>query len=195
VSAAATREEILRAARRLFTTHGYANTSIQQIAAESGVAIQTIYTSVGSKSALVLALNDLIDSEAGVPELAAAVAQETKPAQVLAKGVHLTRVLNERCGDIIRVVLNAEAADPDLAAAHADGMRRHRQGAEGLGQRLAGLGVLRPGTSAAQATAAFALMTAPSSWLQLTEDAGWSYDEAESWLVMSLTRLLLARAR
>lgn len=195
VSAAATRDEILRAARRLFTSHGYANTSIQQIAAESGVAVQTIYTSVGSKAALVLALNDLIDSEAGVSELGGELGRETRPGQLLAKGVHLTRVLNERCGDIIRVVISAEATDPDLAAAHADGMRRHREGAEGLGQRLAGLGALRPGTSADQAAMAFALMTAPSSWLQLTEDGGWSWDEAESWLATSLSRLLLRRGR
>jgi hypothetical protein len=159
------------------------------------VAVQTIYTSVGSKAALVLALNDLIDAEAGVSELAAELARETRPRQLLTKGIHLTRVLNERCGDNIRVVLSAEATDPDLAAAHADGMRRHREGAESLGRRLADLGALRPGTSAAQAAVTFALMTAPASWLQLTDDAGWSWDEAEGWVVTSLTRLLLARSR
>jgi len=38
VAAAETRREILRAARRLFAAHGYAGTSLQQIAEESGVA-------------------------------------------------------------------------------------------------------------------------------------------------------------
>ena len=61
VAAAETRREILRAARRLFAEHGYACTSLQQIAEESGVAVQTIYSSVGSKAALILALNDLLD--------------------------------------------------------------------------------------------------------------------------------------
>ena len=41
VAAAETRREILRAARRLFAAHGYAGTSLQQIAEESGVAVQT----------------------------------------------------------------------------------------------------------------------------------------------------------
>ena len=76
IAAAETRREILRAARELFAANGYAGTSIQQIAEASGVAVQTIYSSVGSKAALVLALNDLIDEEAGVAELAVEVARD-----------------------------------------------------------------------------------------------------------------------
>ncbi|HEX7739487.1 MAG TPA: helix-turn-helix domain-containing protein, partial [Marmoricola sp.] len=49
VAAAATREEVLRAARRLFVEHGYAATTINQVAAEAGVAVQTVYSSVGGK--------------------------------------------------------------------------------------------------------------------------------------------------
>ena len=71
VAAAETRREILRAARRLFAQHGFAGTSVQRIAEEAGVAVQTIYSSVGSKAALVVALNDLIDEEAGVAQLEA----------------------------------------------------------------------------------------------------------------------------
>ena len=80
MAAAETRREILDAARRLFAEHGYASTSVQQIAAESGVAVQTIYSSVGSKAALVLALNDLIDDEADVAELTARLLKETRRA-------------------------------------------------------------------------------------------------------------------
>jgi AcrR family transcriptional regulator len=195
VAAAATRAEILSGARRLFAERGYPATSIQQVADEAGVAIQTIYSSVGSKADLVLALNDLIDEEADVSTLGAEVAAETKPAELLAKGVQLTRRLNERCGDIIRVLLSAEAAEPEVAAAFNDGMRRHQQGAAGLGQRLAFLGALPPGTSPEQAATAFSVMTSPASWRQLTRDAGWSYDTAESWIIDSLTKLLLTSGR
>jgi AcrR family transcriptional regulator len=195
IAAEATRQEILRTARRLFAAHGYASTSIQQIAAESGVAVQTIYSSVGGKAALVLALNDLIDTEAGVAELAADIAQESNPAKLLAKAVQLTRQLNERCGDIIRVLLSAEPAEPEAAAAYADGMRRHQQGATTLGERLAALGALPQGSSADQAATAFAVMTSPASWRQLTHDAGWSFDQAQDWLTRSLATLILARRR
>jgi AcrR family transcriptional regulator len=191
VAAAETRREILRAARRLFAEHGYANTSVQQIAEASGVAVQTVYSSVGSKATLVLALNDLIDEEAGVEELRAELVDEGDPAQLVAKAVHLTRQLNERCGDIVRVLLSAEPAEPGAAAAVADGMRRHSQGARGMAQRLADLCALRVDVTPERAAAAFSMMTSPTSWRQLTEEAGWTFDEGEAWLANSLGELLL----
>jgi AcrR family transcriptional regulator len=193
VAAAATRREILRAARRLFAEQGFASTSVHQIAEESGVAVQTIYSSVGSKTALVLALNDLIDEEAGLAELSREVFEEASASRVLAKGVHLTRQLNERCGDIVRAVLSAEPVDPDAAAVLAEGMRRHERGAIGLVNRLAALGALRTDVTPERAIAAFSLMTAAASWRQLTQGAGWTFDDAETWLTESLTQLLLRR--
>ena len=61
-----THDEILRAARRLFAEHGYARTSVRDIAKAAGVSAQTVYDSVGSKQQLVAQLNDLIDAEAGI---------------------------------------------------------------------------------------------------------------------------------
>lgn len=191
VAAADTRREILRAARQLFAAHGYAGTSLQQIAEESGVAVQTIYSSVGSKAALVLALNDLIDEEAGVAQLGAGVLAETDPPKMIAKTIHLTRQLNERCGDLLQVMLSAVPAEPDVAAAVADGMRRHESGLRAMTQRLGALSALRAGMTPERAAAAFAMMTSPPSWLQLTQRAGWTFDESEAWLTESLTQLLL----
>ena len=191
VAAAETRREILRAARRLFAAHGFAGTSLQQIAEESGVAVQTIYSSVGSKAALVLALNDLVDEEAGVAQLGAGVLAETDPPTMIAKAIHLTRQLNERCGDLLQVMLSAAPAEPDVAAAFADGMRRHESGVRAMTQRLGALGALRAGTTPERAAAVFSMMTSPPSWQQLTQRAGWTFDESEAWLTASLTQLLL----
>ena len=195
VAAADTRREILRAARRLFAERGFAHASVQQIAEESGVAVQTIYSSVGSKTALLLALNDLIDEEAGVAGLAATLLDETDPPRLIAQGVHLTRQLNERCGDLIRVLLSAEPAEPEAAAAVADGMRRHERGASRIAQRLAALGALQPGTTPERATTVLSMMTSPANWRQLTQNAGWTFDEAEAWLTASLAQLLLKQNR
>ena len=195
IAAADTRREILRVARQLFAEHGYANTSVQQIAAESGVAVQTIYSSVGSKAALLLALNDLIDEEAGIGPLAAELRSEEDPAQLVAKSVHITRQLNERCGDLIRVLLSAEPAEPDVAAAVADGMRRHDEGASALGRQLASMGALPAEVTAEHAAAAFGMMTSPASWRQLTQGAGWSFDESEVWLTDAIIKLLSVNRR
>jgi AcrR family transcriptional regulator len=195
VAAEATRKEILATARRLFAEHGYANTSIQQIASESGVAIQTIYSSIGSKGSLILALNDLIDEESGVAPLAIDALSETNPAKLLAKGVHITRQINERCGDLIRVLLSAEPSEPDVAVALAEGIRRHNKGMKELATRLDAMEAFQPGITTEHAADVLSMMTAPASWRQLTQDAGWTFDDAEAWLTQSLAKLLLARRR
>jgi AcrR family transcriptional regulator len=193
VAALATRGVILQTARRLFTAEGYAATSIQRIAAEAGVSIQTIYSSVGSKPALVLALNDHIDEEAGLGQVAAALGTESRPERLVALGVRLTRQLNERCGDIVRLIIATAPAEPDVAAAYQDGLRRHRDGALAIARRLADMNALSPEMTAERAAAAFGMMTAPASWQQLTAVDGWTFDDAEDWIATSLTTLLLRR--
>ena len=127
-------------------------------------------------------------------QLGAGVLSETDPPQMIAKSVHLTRQLNERCGDLLQVMLSAAPAEPDVAAAFADGMRRHESGIARMTQRLGTQGALRAGTTPEQATAAFAMMTSPPSWQQLTQRAGWTFDQSEAWLTDPLTQLLLKPA-
>ena len=51
--AAATRRAVLEAARELFTTNGYAGTTIGHIAERAGVAVDTLYATVGRKPVLL----------------------------------------------------------------------------------------------------------------------------------------------
>jgi len=53
-----TRRRILRAALELFVRDGYGATNLQDIAAEAGVAVQTIYFVFGNKRTL---LKELVD--------------------------------------------------------------------------------------------------------------------------------------
>ena len=53
-----TRELIVATAGELFLANGYTATSIEAIATQAGVAIQTIYNSVGNKPALLSAVLD-----------------------------------------------------------------------------------------------------------------------------------------
>src|SRR3954464_5690405 len=85
-----TRNEILDAARRLFAERGYSRTSVRDIAEAAGVSAQTVYDSVGSKQAIVGRLNDLLDREAGVGEIAQAAAASDDAAFVVATGARIT---------------------------------------------------------------------------------------------------------
>ena len=57
--AAATRRAVLDAARELFTTTGYAGTTVADVARLAGVSVDTVYTSVGRKPELLLAVHDM----------------------------------------------------------------------------------------------------------------------------------------
>ncbi len=190
-----TRRDILRAARRLFAERGYAATSINDIAEQAGVAIQTIYARLGSKRGLLLALIDLIDEEAGVGPLAEGVTSARTPLAALRAGVRLTRSFQERCGDIIEALFTAAGAEPELTNAVAEGQRRHRQGARITIDRIQELDGLRNDVAPERARALFALSTNHEAWRELIRGYQLDWDSAEDWLVDALSRALLASIR
>src|SRR5215203_6096384 len=181
--AEATRRGILVAARRLFAERGYAGTSIADIAAAADTAIQTIYDSVGPKAALVMALNDLIDEEAEVPTLARQAADATDPAELLRIAVRLTRQINDRCADIVGVLLSVAPTEPAVADALREGKRRHREGYRRVSSRLAQLDALRSAYQPERAGDTMALLTSPETFRTLTREYGWSFGECEVWMI------------
>jgi AcrR family transcriptional regulator len=186
-----TRGEILSAARRLFAERGYAATSINDIAQEADVAVQTIYARLGSKRGMLIALIDLIDQEAGVERLVERVQSASTPGEALSAGVRLTRVFQERCGDIIGALFSAAGAEPELAAAVAEGQRRHREGARITIARILHLDGLHDHEHPERAQALLALSTSHEAWRELIQSYKLGWDEAEAWLTTALARALL----
>ena len=178
---------ILDAALRLFTVQGYGATSVGQIAEEAGVAIPTVYVSAGTKPALLRHLIDRLDEQAGVPGLAAELVSSDDALNVLGLSIRLIRQLAERCGDIIAALRSAAGVEPEMAELYADGLARHRAGAELTVGRLADLG--RPPE---RATAILATLSSPATYASLTGDYGWSFDQCEAWLQDLLRHQLLA---
>lgn len=182
---------IVDAARGLFTEQGYGATSIAKVAEAAGVAVPTVYASVGTKSTLLRMLLDRIDEEAGIGELASELHTATSARRVLELEVRITRQLAERCGDIIATLHSAAGVEPELARAFAAGMERHRAGARATVGRLATLGKLRANVSEDDATAIVATLCAPTTYASLTQEHGWTFDHCESWLNGTLRRQLL----
>jgi AcrR family transcriptional regulator len=186
-----TRADILQAARRLFAERGYAATSVNDIAEEASVAVQTIYARLGSKRGIVMALLELIDEEAGVPEAAAAIATGSTPEDVLRTQNRLTRDLQERCGDIVGALIAAAALEPEVEQVVAEGLRRHRHGARFTIDRIAELGGLRHDLPPEHAIALLSAATAHDAWYELVNAHKLSWDEAEQTLNEALTRAIL----
>jgi AcrR family transcriptional regulator len=189
--AAQTRRDILVAARRLFAERGYAATSVVEIAQEAGVAVQTIYSRLGSKGGVVLALLDLLDEESGLPETTAGLLDVREPRRVLRIGIRAFRGFPEHCGDVLDALTAAATVEPDAAAAVAEAFRRHRDGCRLVIDLIAELDGLRAGLTRERAVALLAATTFLESWNTLVHRQHLSWDEAEELLTDSLARALL----
>ena len=194
IAAEATRQEILAAARRLFVERGYLQTSMADIAAEAGVAIPTIYASVGPKPALVQALAVGIEFGAEVPEARARAARETDPVALLRLGPRVSRLLAEDFGDIIAALYEAAAVEPEIAGPVEAGRQMHATGSRLIAERLGVLGALRQGVTADEAAVVIALLSDMATFARLVGEHGWTYDRAEAWVSDSLARILLPGA-
>jgi AcrR family transcriptional regulator len=188
-----TRDEILKAARRLFAERGYTRTSVRDIAEAAAVSAQTVYDSIGSKQALVARLNDLIDAEAGIAAIASTAARSGDPGQVAAMSAKITRSILEHCGDIIHALVTGAAAEPDLAVALAEGHRRHVEGARSVVGLLRQMDALGDSVDAEAAVGTLAAISDTQFALLLRDSYGWSLDRIESWIAVTSQALLLRR--
>jgi len=186
-----TREEVLAAARRLFAERGYARTSVRDIAREAKVSPQTVYDSVGSKSELVARLNDLIDTEAGIPALAASVAASDDPAYVATTSARVTRAIVAQCGDILRTLAAGASGEPDLVRVLEEGHRRHVAGARHVVERLHRLRALPRRTNLDRAAESLAAVSDFRIALVLHDQYGWPLDRVEGWIASESRRRLL----
>lgn len=189
--AAVTRQSILRAARELFRERGYGATTAKALAERAGVAVQTIYSTFGSKAGVASALVELAIGESGILELARRIPSVRDPAEAIELIVGIRRRLRERAGETIAAMREGAAIEPALRAAWEEGRRQRRGGQLLLMRRLEEQGALADGLDAARATDITGALTADEVADVLVEQGGWSYDEYEAWLIESLKRLLL----
>jgi AcrR family transcriptional regulator len=118
----ATRRRIVDAAADLFVAEGYGATTLDQIAARAGVAVQTVYFHFGNKRTVLKEAVDVaaVGDDEPVPVLdrpaIAEAAAERDPRRVLERWVTSGRDILARIGPIMRVVRDAAVTDPEMAA-------------------------------------------------------------------------------
>lgn len=188
---AITRRTILQAARVLFTERGYTATPIRLLAERSGVAVQTIYDTFGSKAGVLQGMPDLLDEEAGVFEIVGELNRAETPREIFALHARLRRQIRERCGDIIHILRSGAAVDPAVAAGLAEGLRRRRFGLQRTMERLAASGTLKEDLPAAHAADIASAILSDEVCDTLVEQGKWSFDEYESWVSATLYQLLV----
>ena len=184
-----TRNRVVAAARALFAQFGYAATTIQAIAAESGVAVPTIYDAFKSKRGILEAARLAMLEESQIPELMAEAHREPDPGRKLDLAARWVRQQMERSYDVIQAFREASRADPDAAADHRRILDRRARSLRGFIATLKP--ALAPGISPRTATDLLWAFSNEELYRELVVERGWSPDRYEQWLARTIRAQLL----
>jgi len=185
-----TRGRIADAARALFWSRGYGATTLQSVADEAGVAVQTVYAVYGSKAGI---LHELRDSVLRQPEADALFEQALREGDAAEKLKLFARSIRRRWEfghDVVAIHGDAAATDASVRVEVEHVLERRRASIDRLARTLEGQ--LAPGIDVAHATAIIDALTLPEVYAELTDVAHWDADEFEGWLARSLRNQLLA---
>ncbi len=185
-----TRARILDAASRLFAGRGYRAVTVEDIAAEAGVAHQTVYAVFGTKIAIARdILWSSFDTEGVEPLLAQARTTGDLESHLVA-GARAARLLNERFAPIVQFM--RESGDPALLAEyHKVEDLRFEQIRSQVSSELRNNPRLRKNVSPADALASIWALTGTDLYFQLVRGRRWTASRYESWLREALIKTLL----
>jgi AcrR family transcriptional regulator len=192
-----TRRQIVEAAGRLFVAQGYVATTIDAIAEEAGVAVQTIYNSVGPKAAVLSRLLDVtIAGDHEDRSVLDRVRDRLDPATADPGAIvrDLARTATDiasRIVDVWHVVESAAAVDPDTAALVAKNDAGRLAGYTFAARLLKDRGALRPGLTVDGAAAIVWSLAGVRTYRAFVVERGWSSGRYRRWLEDALATMLL----
>jgi AcrR family transcriptional regulator len=192
--AAQTRARMIDAAYRLFTQQGYPATTMADIAAEAGVAVQTLYFTFRTKAELLQ----------NVYKRAVAGAADTPPEQQpwYARMVatpdpdDALRLLIDAVGDVLARTaplddyVKAASHDPEPARVRAHNERLRRDSWSQCVEHLAAKAPLRPGLSQQQATDILLTVMGPASYQSLVGEYEWTPQQWRDWCHYAVSTML-----
>jgi len=185
---------VCAAAYRLFSTKGYLATSIEDIAAEAGVARPTVFTAVGPKPVILRTVVDqaLAGDDAPVPIAERpwwreAIAEPDPLRSIELHARNMCRI-NTRAALVLAALETAASIDTDAAEVWQRFQHQRRVGLNEFAVTLSQKTAVRWD----EATMTDTLwMLSPDAYLRLVRDAGWPVERFETWLADVIQRLFL----
>ena len=190
-------DKILHAAMSLFITQGYPSTTVEMIAQEAGVAVQTVYFSFRAKANILKQLVDI--NVAGDAQPTAALQRawvtdalaEPDPGRQLKIQVKGIASIHRRVAPLLNVLRSASDTDPavgELWRANQEQRRAlHRQLIVALRRK----GGLPPQMRLGQAVDISYTVLGTELFHVLVTERGWSIAEWERWTLRVLHHELL----
>ncbi|MDK3255293.1 TetR/AcrR family transcriptional regulator [Blastococcus capsensis] len=198
-SARRTRRAVTAAAAELFTTRGYAATSLADVARAAGVARPTVFAAFGSKPALLQRVLDeaLAGDDEPVPVADRPwfrpVWAAREPAAVLDAYAGVCTLIAERAAAAFEAVRRAADTAPEVAELWQTLQHNRVRGARMVLEHLVTTGALRAGLSFERAVDVLWLLNDPAHHAALVGSRDWSPDDYRGWLADQMQRALLDR--
>ncbi|MGI5290580.1 TetR/AcrR family transcriptional regulator [Nonomuraea polychroma] len=195
--ARATRRRIIDAARELFLRQGYASTTLDQIAAAAGVAVQTVYFHFGNKATVLKEIIDVLSvgDDEPMPVLdrpwIEQVREEPDGHRALAIWLANSRVIFGRVAPIMTIVRDAAGADAEMAAQWETNQGQRYIAHHVLAGLLADKQALHPALSTEEAADVIFTMISFEVYHLLTRVRGWTPDQWERWIHKILAAAIL----
>lgn len=196
-AAAETRLRILDSARDLFVADGYAATTVAAIAGAAGVAVDTVYATVGTKPALFRELIELALSGGDRPvpgaerDYVRRMRDEPDTAGKLAIYAAAVTAIQGRLAPLFRTLDAAAAADGQLAALWQEITDRRVANMRLLAADLAAAGGIRADLTLDEVADIVWTMNGSEYYTRLVTERGWTPERFERWLHDAWCRLLL----
>jgi AcrR family transcriptional regulator len=194
-AAARTRTAILEAALHLFTGQGYAATPMTAIAERAGVALDTVYASVGRKPQLARLLIETAISgtsqaiPAGERDYVQAIQAAPDAETKIAIYASAMRAIAGRLAPVLGIIQQAGPAEPELSALWHEIAERRAANMRRFAADLAAVTTLRVDPD--EAADIVWATNAPELYQLLTSQRGWSPERYEHFLADTWRRLLL----
>lgn len=194
-----TRRRITAAATTLFVRDGFLTTTMAAIAAEAGVAVQTLYLSFGNKTAILKSAFDGAiagdDEPVPVPDRPwfRAVLDNPDGRAALATFVENSSEIMARVGPLYGVV-RASAADPEVADILAENKRQRNAGFAMITKALAKKSGFSTELSVADATAVLYTVQSEETYALMVVERGWPVGKWRDWVLRVLSAELFPDA-
>ena len=192
-----TRLAVLDAAHVRFVEHGYAATTMAEVATDAGVSVETVYKAFGNKPGLVKAVLDVSVVGDDDPialmerESIGRIRAEADPHKKLrAYAAHLAETA-PRTFPVQFVVREAAAADPGAAEVWEQLQSERLTGMTHLASELDAGGHLRRGTSVEEARDVLWAHNSVELWHLLVIQRAWDTERYGSWIGEQLVSALL----
>lgn len=192
-----TRRQIIEAARQLFVLRGYSGATMESIAQEASVAVETVYASFGSKRALLARLVSvsLVGDDEPIPLLQRegpmAVMRETdQKRQVQMFAEDMAEIMG-RVAPLFEVMRAAAKSEPDIAVMLQKMLADRADAMKVFIKALMRNGPLQGGNTLDEAAETVWAVTSGEVYTLLVVDRGWSIEKYRCWLASTLTKLIL----